>query len=1025
MVSPAGNQHEAQRLFTLKRYTLGDQTADPALDRITRLAASLCQAPIGLITLVDDTHVWCKSRYGNAADAIPRDDSFCTHTIASADLLEVPDTQQDPRFKHLPLVVKPPAIRFYAGVPLIADNGQAIGSLCIMDTRPRHLTELQRELLSQLAQNIILQLANHLVSRAQHATNKAGIGIWEMDIPSRVTHWNDVINQLYGIGENDDIDRFSRLNVYVDTDKARLQQALDAAVEHQRAFNDTFQLITPQGLQRWVRMTGTPVMAKGHVVQLIGTMIDVTPRKRIETQLLKQQALERAIMRAQASFIDEQENTSALNYLLDDLLRLTDSEYGFIGEVLVDQQQAPYLVAHAITDIAWDEASRDFYARNAPNGMIFSNLDTLFGHVMRHEEVVIANQPGKDPRRGGLPPGHPQLNAFLGVPIHVHGHCIAMIGLANRPGGYDSALVDFLAPLLGSIGQLVNSLRISRQQRSDQTAIARLSMVAKKTSNGVVITDAKGRIEWVNEGFTRLSGYTLADAQGKTPGALLQGAQTDPVTLSRISSALAQKQGFEEEVLNYRKDGSRYWVHISCNPLPQSENGSEGFIAIQSDISESKAHEEALYKAANIDELTGLANQRLVKEKLASYCLNATNEQPIDIHILNLDDFRRLNELLGYQAGNNLLVGVARRLAQLTTNEGFSGRLSGDEFAVITRSSITASSLQRCINETLYLAGQPIKLSTCVGTTRYPHDNSDPDTLIRHAYQALYQAKTSGPSQHAAYNPDEEQSTRHRQKQRHAIHTGLAKGEFQLFYQPQVNLQSRCVIGVEALIRWQHPIEGLLSPAAFLPLVEGTDLEYDIGEWVIEAALKQQTLWQQQAIHMPISVNISPRHLLHPGFLPQLQALLAAYPHIEPRQLALEILESATLDDMQAALAVLSACQSLGIDVALDDFGTGYSSLAYFRRLPVQLIKVDRDFVRDMLSSQDDRAIVESIIFLAKKFSRPVLAEGVETMAHASALLALGCYLAQGYGIARPMPALEIPQWLKDWHTTLPQDQST
>ncbi|MDR5873788.1 sensor domain-containing phosphodiesterase [Vreelandella gomseomensis] len=1015
MVSPAGHHNEAQRLFTLKRYTLGDQTQDPELDRITRLTATLCQMPIGLITLVDDTHAWCKSGIGSATASIPRDDAFCTHTIATADLLEVPDAAQDPRFAHLPLVVEPPEIRFYAGVPLIAHNGQAIGSLCVMDMRPRQLTPLQRELLSQLANNVMLQLECHLASRGQHAISQAGIGIWEMDIPSRDTYWNDVIYQLYGIGENDDINMFRHLNVYVDEDKARLQQALDAAADHQRAFSDIYQLVTPKGLERWVRITGNPVMTNGHVAQLIGTMIDVTPRKRIETQLLKQQALEHAIMRAQASFIDERDNTQALNLLLDDLLALTDSEYGFIGEVLRDQQQAPYLVAHAITDITWDAASRDFYAQNAPSGMIFSNLDTLFGHAMRHEEVVIANQPDQDPRRGGLPPGHPPLNAFLGVPIHLHGHCIAMIGLANRPGGYDTALVDFLAPLLGSIGQLVNSLRVHRQQRDDQNAIARLSMVAKKTSNGVVITDTRGRIEWINEGFTRLSGYTLDDAKGKTPGELLQGSQTDPDTLARISKALANKQGFEEELLNYRQDGSPYWVHISCNPLPESENGSEGFIAIQSDISDSKAHEEALYKAANIDELTGLANRRLVKEKLARYCLEATDDQPINVHVMNLDDFKRLNELLGYQAGNDLLVSVARRLATLTDCDGVCGRLSGDEFAVVTRSAITASSLQRCIHETLYLAGQPIKLSTCVGTTYYPHDNGDPDTLIRHAYQALYQAKAAGPSQQAVYNPDEEQSTRNRQKQRSAIHAGLAKGEFQLFYQPQVNLQSQEVIGVEALIRWQHPQEGLLSPAAFLPLVEGTDLEYDLGEWVIEAALKQQTLWQQQSIDLPTSVNISPRHLLHPGFLPRLQSLLDAYPHIESRQLSLEILESATFDDMQAALAVLSACHTLGIDVALDDFGTGYSSLAYFRRLPVQLIKVDRDFVRDMLSSQDDRAIVESIIFLARKFSRPVLAEGVETMAHASALLALGCHLAQGYGIARPMPAVEIPTWLAQW----------
>lgn len=178
----------------------------------------------------------------------------------------------------------------------------------------------------------------------------------------------------------------------------------------------------------------------------------------------------------------------------------------------------------------------------------------------------------------------------------------------------------------------------------------------------MVITDAQGRIEWVNEGFTRLSGYTLDEALGKTPGELLQGPQTNPATIARITKALQQKRGFEEEVLNYRRDGSRYWVHISCNPLPDSDNGNAGFIAIQSDISDTKAHEEALYKAANIDELTGLANQRLVKEQLAQYTDGATHDNAVSIHVLNLDDFKRLNELLGYQAGNDVLAGIARRL---------------------------------------------------------------------------------------------------------------------------------------------------------------------------------------------------------------------------------------------------------------------------------------------------------------------------------------------------------------------------
>ncbi|WP_161491462.1 PAS domain-containing protein [Vreelandella lionensis] len=441
------------------------------------------------------------------------------------------------------------------------------------------------------------------------------------------------MNELYDVDKRDTRTFEQRMQAYTLEDRARLTNAIDAAIEQRKAFNDTFQLITVSGEPRWVRITGNPLVVEGNVVQLIGTMLDVTPRKRVETQLLRQQALERAIMRAQASFIDEQGNAKALNPLLDDLLALTSSEYGFIGEVLYESADSPYLVAHAITDITWDEPSRLFFAKNAPEGMIFSNLDTLFGHVMRHEEVVISNTPASDPRSGGLPPGHPALNAFLGVPIHSHGQCIAMIGLAKRPTGYDTALVDFLAPLLGSIGQFINNLRHSRQQYTDQQAIARLSMVAKNTSNGVVITDAHGKVEWINDGFTRLSGYSFEEIVGKKPGQLVQGKATDRSTTQRIAHAIRHRQRFEEELLNYRKDGTPYWVHISCNPLPATEQTGGGFIAIQSDITETKRHEEALYKAANIDELTGLPNQRLARAQLEKL---TQQPEPMSVYVLNL-----------------------------------------------------------------------------------------------------------------------------------------------------------------------------------------------------------------------------------------------------------------------------------------------------------------------------------------------------------------------------------------------------
>ena len=243
----------------------------------------------------------------------------------------------------------------------------------------------------------------------------------------------------------------------------------------------------------------------------------------------------------------------------------------------------------------------------------------------------------------------------------------------------------------------------------------------------------------------------------------------------------------------------------------------------------------------------------------------------------------------------------------------------------------------------------------------------------------------------------------------------LKHGELRLFYQPQVDMRSGQVVGVEAVIRWQHPERGLLSPGQFLSTIDATPLEVDLGEWVLEHALQQLTQWQNDGIEMPINVNISPTHLLVSNFSQRLAELLARYPTVSPSLLKLEVLESAAMHDVKAALKNMASCQALGVSFAIDDFGTGFSSLTHLRQLPVSLIKIDQSFVRDMLSDQDDMAIVESVIYMANRFKRPMLAEGVETLEHAKALMALGCELAQGYGIARPMPPEAVSEWLTHW----------
>lgn len=283
---------------------------------------------------------------------------------------------------------------------------------------------------------------------------------------------------------------------------------------------------------------------------------------------------------------------------------------------------------------------------------------------------------------------------------------------------------------------------------------------------------------------------------------------------------------------------------------------------------------------------------------------------------------------------------------------------------------------------------------------------------MRHADQAMYQAKHAGKDCYQLFDIQLETEIRHKQQALQAISKGLQRGEFVLYYQPKINMQTLAFEGAEALIRWQHPQHGLLTPAAFLPATEGHQLELQLGEWVLHAALAQLQHWQLQGFYCPLSINIAAQQIQRPEFAEQLEAALMAYPQVNAQQLQLEILETSALEDMELVTRILSCCRELGVSLALDDFGTGYSSLSYLKRLPIDCLKIDQGFVRDMLADPDDLSIIQGVLGLAKAFHLHVIAEGVETPAHCRQLLLMGCTSGQGYGIARPMPAKELPEWV-------------
>ena len=315
----------------------------------------------------------------------------------------------------------------------------------------------------------------------------------------------------------------------------------------------------------------------------------------------------------------------------------------------------------------------------------------------------------------------------------------------------------------------------------------------------------------------------------------------------------------------------------------------------------------------------------------------------------------------------------------------------------------------------LGIDGTFVTVTASIGVTLYPEDEADADTLLRHADQAMYLAKEVGKDNYHFFDPVHDHQVRTDRLYLQRLQEALEHREFVLYYQPKVDLLTGEIIGAEALMRWQHPEKGLLPPASFLHYLDGSDVEAAVGEWVIDSVLQQIGAWNALGLSFTVSANVSADHLLRNNFADRLQQLLQAHPEVAPSSLELEILETAALTDMKKAVRTITECRILGVQFALDDFGTGYSSLTYFLNLPVQMLKIDQSFVRVMLEDPGGLGIVESVVRLAQAFNRPVIAEGVETLEHGSMLLHFGCRLAQGYGIARPMPAEQFPAWIQNW----------
>jgi diguanylate cyclase (GGDEF)-like protein/PAS domain S-box-containing protein len=609
--------------------------------------------------------------------------------------------------------------------------------------------------------------------------------------------------------------------------------------------------------------------------------------------------------------------------------------------------------------------------------------------------------------------------------IEADGPSINEEWLTFAADGYRGLFETVKSPMRDADGNLVGVLGVAREITQRKQAEEQLRLAASvfsEAGEGIIITDPQGVIVEANQSFLTMSGYERDEVIGKTPSILKSDRQAGDF-YADLWETLFHNGNWRGELWNRRKNGEQFATRLAISGVRDPDGKVAHYVAMLSDITDQKQQQDHIQTLVYYDALTRLPNRALLADRMWQ-AISASERQGTQVVVcyLDLDNFKPINDRYGHPVGDTLLVDVSKRLTESIRPQDTASRLGGDEFVLLlteVKGGEEYVSVLDRVNEALgmpyIVAGNPTRLSVSMGVTTYPADDSDPDLLLRHADQAMYLAKQSGRDQIHYYDPLQDMALRERQETKAKIRTGLLENQFQLYWQPIVNLQECGVASVEALIRWLPPDGRIVPPKDFLPQIEDDDLMVELGDWILQTAVAQLSAWRAQGIDLIGNINIAARQLQSTGFLDGLQAVLSRYPDVSPGQVELEILETTALEDMARVNDLIGRCRAMGIRFALDDFGTGYSSMTYLRRLAVDTVKIDQSFVRGMLDDANDLAIVEGIMGMASAFRRRTVAEGVESIKHGILLQKLGCQMAQGYAIARPMPAERLAEWIRSY----------
>lgn len=566
---------------------------------------------------------------------------------------------------------------------------------------------------------------------------------------------------------------------------------------------------------------------------------------------------------------------------------------------------------------------------------------------------------------------------------------------------------------------------IAASMEKDDIALARASTgqqlaasVFDNTLEGVVITDANAVILSVNPAFTQITGYRPEEVIGQTPR-VLKSHHHDEAFYRAMWEEINKHGEWKGEMWNRRK-GGEVFLESQCIRRVEGQDGATHFIAVFADITEQWRKDQRIEHLAFQDSLTGLANRSLLGDRLRhAIALAERSVESLAVMAIDLDRFKNVNDSFGHDKGDELLQVVAARLQTVARDVDTVARVGGDEFAIILQNpgqpediAAIATRIIDAIASPIELGGMSLRVGTSIGIAVYPNDGADAGSLLKNSDTAMYDAKASGRNTYRFFSAGMTDRAQARLHLEMDLRRALEQGELELHYQPKICLHYGVACGAEALVRWRHPVRGMVSPAEFIPLAEETGIIEPIGNWVLEEACRQLKAWRESDTMLSsVAVNVSAVQLRNRTLAAQVRELLVRY-ELSGSALEIELTESGVMNDPDQAIESMNAIRALGVRIAIDDFGTGYSSLSYLKRLPIDTLKIDRSFVMEADRSEDGAVICSTIMGLAKNLNFDVVAEGIETEAQLAYLKSQGCNIGQGYYYSRPLPADDLAAWL-------------